>query len=81
MDRYCDEPTLADMLSDSVTLAVMDADGVDPGDLAATLTQTAEKRATSPGSIDQNNRSIGSTIAKDFSLIEDRTPQSNFRKA
>src|ERR1700730_4976399 len=37
MDRYCDEPTLADMLSDPVTLAVMDADGVDPRVLFSTL--------------------------------------------
>ena len=26
MDRYCDEPTLAEALSDPVTLAVMNAD-------------------------------------------------------
>jgi fumarylacetoacetate (FAA) hydrolase family protein len=35
MDRYDDEPTLADVLSDPVTLAVMRADGVDPDGLTA----------------------------------------------
>jgi hypothetical protein len=29
MDRYHREPTLAEVLSDPVTLAVMDADGVE----------------------------------------------------
>jgi hypothetical protein len=41
MDRHDGEPTLADLLSDPVTLAVMNADGVDPDDLAATLTGMA----------------------------------------
>jgi hypothetical protein len=41
MDRYHREPTLAEVLSDPVTLAVMDADGVDRYDLAATLSQMA----------------------------------------
>ena len=63
MDRYYDEPTLADMLSDPMTLAVMDADSVDPGDLAATLTQMGVgKLEPSAGSIDQ--KSVGNTIAK-----------------
>ncbi len=39
--RYCDEPTLAEVLSDPVTLAVMAADHVDRGDLTATLTRIA----------------------------------------
>jgi hypothetical protein len=43
MDRYDDEPTLADVLSDPVTLAVMRADGVDPDGLTATLTGMAAK--------------------------------------
>jgi hypothetical protein len=64
MDRYCNEPALADVRSDPVTLAVMDGDGVNPRDVAATLVQTAGKRTPSLGTIDQNNRSIGSTIAK-----------------
>jgi adenylate cyclase len=61
MDRYYDEPTLADMLSDPMTLVEMDADGVDPGG-AATLTQMVGKLEPSAGSIDQ--KSVGNTIAK-----------------
>jgi hypothetical protein len=34
------EPTLDEMLSDSIVRAVMEADGVDPQELAATLRQT-----------------------------------------
>jgi adenylate cyclase len=63
MDRYCNEPALADVWSYPVTLAGMDSDGVNPRDVAATLVQT--KRTTSLGSIHQNNRSIGSTIVPD----------------
>ena len=61
MDRYYDETTLADMLSDPITLVEMDADGVDPGG-AATLTQMVGKLEPSAGSIDQ--KSVGNTIAK-----------------
>ena len=61
MDRYYDEPTLADMLSDPMTLVEMDADGVDPGG-AATLTQMVGKLEPSAGSIDQ--KSVGNTIAE-----------------
>ena len=64
MDRYHDEPALADLLSDPVTLAVMNADGVDPGDLAATLIRMAAKFTPSSGSIEQINRSAGSVIAE-----------------
>jgi adenylate cyclase len=64
MDQSHDDLTLADMLSDPMTLAVMDADGVDPADLAATLTQMVAKLEPSAGSIDQNNLSLSSTIAK-----------------
>jgi len=35
------EPGLEDMLTDSIVRAVMDADGVDPHALAATLRETA----------------------------------------
>lgn len=35
------EPGLEDMLADSIVRAVMDADGVDPRALAATLRETA----------------------------------------
>jgi adenylate cyclase len=64
MDRYHDEPALADLLSDPVTLAVMNADGVDPGDLAATLTRMAAKFTPAAGAVDQINRSAGSAIAR-----------------
>jgi hypothetical protein len=40
-DRYCDEPTLAEVLSDPLTLAVMAADHIDRHDLTATLTRIA----------------------------------------
>jgi adenylate cyclase len=64
MDRYCDEPTLADMLSDPVTLAMMDADGVDPRDLAATLSQMAGKLTPAVDSTDKKDRPVGSTIGE-----------------
>jgi adenylate cyclase len=79
MARYCNEPALADVRSDSVTLAVMDSDGVNPRDVAATLVQAAEKRATSLGSIDQNDRSIGSTIAK--AIGPDHDPDASIELA
>jgi hypothetical protein len=72
MDRYNDEPTLADVLSDPVTLAVMDADGVDPRDLAATLTQIVGKLTPSFGSIEQKTRPVVSTFAK--VVVADREP-------
>jgi hypothetical protein len=64
MDQDHGEPTLADMLSDPVTLAVMDADGVDPRDLAATLSKMAGKLMRPPGPFDQKQRFAGSAIAK-----------------
>jgi hypothetical protein len=53
MDRYDKEATLSDVLSDPITLALMDADGVDPRNVAATLSQMAGKLAL--GSKDQKN--------------------------
>jgi hypothetical protein len=41
MGRYCEEPTLAELLSDPTTLAMMNADGVDPRALAASLAEIA----------------------------------------
>jgi hypothetical protein len=41
LPHACDEATLAEVLSDPVTLAVMAADHVDRGDLTATLTRIA----------------------------------------
>jgi hypothetical protein len=37
MDKYCEELTLAEMLSDPLTLVLMKADGVGPHDLDATV--------------------------------------------
>ena len=39
------EPTLDEMLSDSIVRAVMEADGTDPQELAAALRQTGRKLA------------------------------------
>jgi adenylate cyclase len=64
MDQEPGEPTLADVLSDPVTLAVMDADGVDPRDLAGMLSKLARKLMRPPGPVDQEKRSAGSAIAK-----------------
>ena len=76
MDRYCNEPTLADVLSDPVTLAGVNANGADPCDLAATLTQTPAMLTPSLGSIDQINPSNGGTIA-----IADREPHGSNKLA
>ena len=43
MNRSHREPTLDEILSDSIVRALMEADGVDPQDLAATLRLTARK--------------------------------------
>jgi hypothetical protein len=56
MDRYHREPTLLEVLCDPVTLAVMDADGVDRHDLAATLSQIAPKLIPPPGLVEQKKR-------------------------
>jgi hypothetical protein len=41
MSLHCREPRLEEMLADSITRAVMEADGVDPGELEVELRQTA----------------------------------------
>ena len=41
MSWHCREPRLEEMLADSIIKAVMEADGVDPGELEAELRQTA----------------------------------------
>lgn len=47
-DCYC-EPTLDEILSDSIVEAVMQADAVDPGDLGAMLGRIARTlRAAAP---------------------------------
>jgi len=43
MNWYHREPTLDEVLSDSIVRAVMEADGIDPQELAATLRQTDRK--------------------------------------
>jgi adenylate cyclase len=72
MDRYHREPTLAEVLSDPVTLAVMDADGVDRHDLAATLSKMVGELTSLPGAVDQEKRTIGSAKAK--AITTDRKP-------
>jgi adenylate cyclase len=62
MDQSHNDLTLADILSDPMTLAVMDADGVDPGGLAVTLARMVAKLEPSAGSIEQD-LSHSSTIA------------------
>jgi hypothetical protein len=42
------EPTLAEILSDPITLAVMQADAVDPAQLAAVLRKVADARREAP---------------------------------
>ena len=41
MSLRCREPSLEELLADSITRAVMEADGVDPGELDAELRQIA----------------------------------------
>ena len=41
MSSQCREPRLEEMLADSTTKAVMEADGIDPRELEAELRQTA----------------------------------------
>jgi hypothetical protein len=43
MAGYHREPTLDEILSDSIVRAVMEADGIDPQELAATLRQAGRK--------------------------------------
>ena len=62
MDRYCEEPTLAELLSDPTTLAMMNADGVDPCTLATSLAEIAGRLSPpSRRSIDQKDRSADGT--------------------
>ena len=42
------EPTLEEILSDSITKAVMEADGVDPQELAAALRQASRSPSRRP---------------------------------
>ena len=47
MTSYFRDPTLAELLSDSMTRAVMRADGVNPQELEASLRDLALRRAES----------------------------------
>jgi hypothetical protein len=44
MSWFYREPTLTEMLSDTIVKALMKADGVDPGDLEAMMRQMAAAR-------------------------------------
>ena len=50
MNWYYREPTLDEMLSDSIVRAVIEADGIDPKELAETLRQTGRKLVRRTGS-------------------------------
>jgi hypothetical protein len=50
---YCREPSLEDILSDPIIKAVIDADGVDAGELDAMLRCIARKRESA-----QTGRSV-----------------------
>ena len=63
MNRSHREPTLDEILSDSIVRALMEADGVDPQDLAATLRLTGRKLVRRAGSIG--------------SAVDDRSPPSH----
>ena len=43
MNWYLRQPTLDEILSESIVRAVMEADGIDPQELAATLRQAGRK--------------------------------------
>ena len=48
MTSYFRDPTLAELLSDPLTRAVMRADGVNPQELEASFRDLAARRAESP---------------------------------
>jgi adenylate cyclase len=75
MDQYSEEPTLAGMLSDPLTMEVMKADGVDPRDLAATLAEIAAKLEIPPGLLGCQ-RQLG-TIADPRSVRADPGPDAS----
>ena len=51
MTSYFRDPTLAELLSDPLTRAVMRADGVNPQELEASFRDLAARRAESPASV------------------------------
>jgi adenylate cyclase len=79
MDQYHREPTLADVLSDPVTLAVMDADRIDPRDVAAMLSKMAGTLMHSPTSADPeppSNSVAGAVIANGKPDVSVELPES-----
>jgi hypothetical protein len=50
MNWYRREPTLNEILSDCIIRAVMESDGIDPQELAATLRQVGRKLVPRPQS-------------------------------
>ena len=64
MDRYHDDPTLADLMSDPLTLAVMNADGIDSGDLTAALTRMSANFTSASEAVDEENRANGSVMLR-----------------
>src|SRR6266566_4982326 len=70
MDQDRGEVTLADMLADPVTLALMDADGVDPVVLAATLSEKAGKLMRPAGPV--NRRRPVKDGAVDKAVVAER---------
>ena len=81
MDRYCNEPALADLRSDPVALAVMDGDGVNPRDVAATLIRLLESAHPPLAQLTKTIDRLAAQLPRWISLIASRTPQLNFRKA
>jgi len=51
MTSYFRDPTLAELLSDPLTRAVMRADGVNPQELEASFRDLAARRADPPASV------------------------------
>ena len=63
MSSQCREPRLEEMLADSTTKAVMEADGIDPRELEAELRQTAAllhatRRTSNPPPFARGKRGI-----------------------
>jgi hypothetical protein len=56
---YCREPSLQDILSDPIVKAVIDADGVDTGELDAMLRCVARKRESA-----LTGRSVGRSLGQ-----------------
>jgi adenylate cyclase len=76
MVRYCEEPTLAEILADPGTLALMAADGIRPRDLAATLSMTTRTHASrSPRTIGQETQPVSAESDKPIAI--DSQPNSD----